>query len=72
VFPILLNDLIFGKVGFAWGVRASAFLVLGLQMIGVALMQGPTQQQLVGDHNSGSSSLRLVLRDVPYLLLSVG
>ena len=33
VFPIMLNNLIHGRVGFAWGVRAAAFMTLGLLII---------------------------------------
>lgn len=38
IFPIMLNRLFQGSVGFAWGVRASAFLVLGLLVVGNLLM----------------------------------
>ncbi|PCH43672.1 MFS general substrate transporter [Wolfiporia cocos MD-104 SS10] len=33
VYPIMLNQLINGSVGFAWGVRAAAFLTLGLLVV---------------------------------------
>lgn len=37
-FPIMLNQLINGPVGFAWGVRAASFLCLGLLAIANLLM----------------------------------
>jgi hypothetical protein len=39
VFPIMLNKLFDNpSVGFAWGVRASTFMVLGLLVVGNLLM----------------------------------
>lgn len=37
--PIMLNNLFHGKAGFAKGVRASAGLILGLQVVALALVR---------------------------------
>ena len=38
IYPILLNQLINSSVGFAWAVRASAFLTLGLLFVANLIM----------------------------------
>ncbi|KAH9918100.1 major facilitator superfamily domain-containing protein [Fomitopsis serialis] len=38
IYPIMLNKLVNGSAGFAWGVRATAFLTLGLLAIANAVM----------------------------------
>ncbi|EPS94439.1 hypothetical protein FOMPIDRAFT_1134395 [Fomitopsis schrenkii] len=38
IYPILLNQLIISSVGFAWAVRASAFLTLGLLVVANLIM----------------------------------
>jgi MFS family permease len=38
IHPIMLNQLIYGRVGFAWGVRISAFFNLALLVIANFLM----------------------------------
>jgi hypothetical protein len=71
VFPIMLNEMIYGKVGFAWGVRATGFLCLVFLAIANILMRGPTREQLK-DVQSAHTSLKGVVTDLPYLLVSFG
>lgn len=39
VYPIMLNHLFNGSVGFAWGVRAMAFLNMGLLSVANCVMR---------------------------------
>ncbi|KAJ8690333.1 hypothetical protein PTI98_011764 [Pleurotus ostreatus] len=68
-FPIMLNQLFkSSKVGFEWGVRASAFLVLGILVIANLLISdNPSAKD-----DSEKPSLKNILTDVPYLLASFG
>lgn len=69
IFPIMLNQLFKNlEVGFEWGVRASAFLVLGILVIANLLM---SDNPSVKD-DSEKPSLKTILTDVPYLLASFG
>lgn len=68
-FPIMLNQLFkSSEVGFEWGVRASAFLVLGILVIANLLISdNPSAKD-----DSEKPSLKNILTDVPYLLASFG
>jgi len=71
VYPILLNQLIHRSVGFGWGVRASAFLTLGLLAIANMIMT---------THPTGAGQARpdvrvqikTILSDVAYLWMCLG
>ncbi|KAF8520548.1 MFS general substrate transporter [Gautieria morchelliformis] len=71
VYPIMLNHLFNGPVGFAWGVRASAFLNLGLLIMANLLMS----PRLPPDHNQlekPKPKVQQILRDVPFILAVIG
>ncbi|KAF5363132.1 hypothetical protein D9758_008355 [Tetrapyrgos nigripes] len=64
-FPIMLNQLFkHPSVGFEWGVRASAFLVLGLLVIANLLMSD-NQPDL---SNRPKPDMAFMMRDIPYWL----
>lgn len=70
IFPIMLNNLFENpKVGFAWGVRASAFVCLGLLIPANLLMTTarPTKVQKLPP-----PKLSVLLTDAPYILGVVG
>ncbi|KAF8646033.1 hypothetical protein AX16_007458 [Volvariella volvacea WC 439] len=73
VFPIMLNKLIFGKQGFAIGVRASAGVVTGLMIIANLVMRKRPESPSGGKRtDSGSDStektkIPTLLRDIPYM-----
>ncbi|KAK7458869.1 hypothetical protein VKT23_009879 [Stygiomarasmius scandens] len=66
-FPIMLNQL-FEKpsVGFGWGVRASAFVVLGLLVLANLLMSD--RRALESEKPKAVPDIRGIMTDVPYLL----
>ncbi|THU92260.1 MFS general substrate transporter [Dendrothele bispora CBS 962.96] len=66
-FPIMLNQL-FQKpsVGFGWGVRASAFVVLGLLVLANLLMSD--KRDLKSEKPKAIPDIRGIMTDVPYLL----
>ncbi|KAJ7201076.1 MFS general substrate transporter [Mycena pura] len=70
VFPIVLNHLINGPVGFAWGIRTVAFITATLLVIGNLLTKPrlPTKKERSPEDNA---VWRLILKDFPYWL-SVG
>ncbi|KAJ7130312.1 MFS general substrate transporter [Mycena epipterygia] len=71
VFPIILNHLINGPVGFAWGIsRTVAFITAILLVIGNLLTKPrlPTKKERAPEDNA---VLKLILKDFPYWL-SVG
>ncbi|KAJ6613633.1 MFS general substrate transporter [Mycena sp. CBHHK59/15] len=71
VFPIILNHLINGPVGFAWGIRAVAFITAVLLVIGNILTKPrlPTKKQRAPEDNA---VLKLILKDFPYWLSVLG
>ncbi|KAF7319578.1 MFS general substrate transporter [Mycena chlorophos] len=71
VFPIVLNNLINGPVGFAWGIRAVAFITGGLLVIGNILTKPrlPTKKQRAPEDNM---VMKLILTDFPYWLSVAG
>ncbi|OBZ66964.1 Riboflavin transporter MCH5 [Grifola frondosa] len=73
VYPIMLNKLINGRVGFAWGVRASAFLTLGLLVIAnLSMTTRSTHIKGAAAAAGPKKSLKQVLNDGPYWLTNVG
>ncbi|KAI0057037.1 MFS general substrate transporter [Artomyces pyxidatus] len=69
VFPIMLNQLFSSSVGFAWGVRASAFMVLGCLVAANFLM---TPRAAVTSGKGPKPNIKSLLLDIPYLLAIVG
>ncbi|KAJ7672542.1 MFS general substrate transporter [Mycena polygramma] len=67
VFPIVLNHLINGPVGFAWGIRIVAFITAILLVIGNLLTRPrlPTKKERAPEDNA---VLKLILKDFPYWL----
>ena len=65
IFPIMLNQLFKGSAGFAWGVRASAFVVLGLLVLTNLLM---TTNPAVHTQGKPKPDLRGILTDAPYMI----
>ncbi|KAF9228324.1 MFS general substrate transporter [Gyrodon lividus] len=64
-FPIMLNQLFNGSAGFQWGVRASAFVVLGLLVVANLLMN---DNLAVQKRAQPKAPMRTIMSDVPYLL----
>ncbi|KAJ7721053.1 MFS general substrate transporter [Mycena metata] len=67
IFPIILNHLINGPIGFAWGIRTVAFITAILLVIGNLLTKPrlPTKKQRAPEDNA---VLKLILKDFPYWL----
>ncbi|KAI0827057.1 major facilitator superfamily domain-containing protein [Trametes gibbosa] len=73
VYPIMLNKLFINGVGFAWGVRAAAFLTLGLLVIANFAMS--TRTKSVAKPKGGSDEKPVfgaILHDYPYWIASAG
>ncbi|KAF4568235.1 hypothetical protein EYR36_010244 [Pleurotus pulmonarius] len=68
IFPIMLNQLFKSSVGFEWGVRASAFLVLGLLVIANLLINDNPSVKEDGE----KPVLKNILTDIPFMLSSFG
>lgn len=65
----MLNRLLHGPGGFAWGVRASAFLTLGLLVAANLLM---TTRLPATRKGSPGLNLKGMVKDVPYMVAVVG
>ncbi|KZT05783.1 MFS general substrate transporter [Laetiporus sulphureus 93-53] len=70
VYPIMLNQLIHGSAGFAWGVRASAFMTLGLLAIANCLMTTRLPERKDGLASMGM--LKAIFADLAYTALQIG
>ncbi|KAF8990290.1 major facilitator superfamily domain-containing protein [Cyathus striatus] len=68
-FPIMLNQFFKGSVGFAWGIRASAFLSLGFLCIAIVLMK-PNPDVLLME--KPKPDVKGILTDLPYMLANFG
>jgi hypothetical protein len=66
----MLNHLFHGSVGFAWGVRAQAFLILGLLAAANLLMSQPAQREARPD--IPKARLLAMFKDGPYMLMILG
>ncbi|KAJ7069913.1 MFS general substrate transporter [Mycena amicta] len=71
VFPVVLNHLINGPVGFAWGIRIVAFITGTLLVIGNLLTKPrlPTKKERAPEDNMIT---KLILSDFPYWLSVCG
>lgn len=65
----MLNRLINGKAGFAWGVRASAFLILGMLVVANLLM---SSHPAVTSRQRPPHNIRALFTDVPYMFIIAG
>lgn len=62
----MLNQLFKSHVGFAWGVRASAFVALGLLVIANLLMRdNPAVLRIAKE----KPDMKGILRDTPFMIL---
>ncbi|TFY78804.1 hypothetical protein EWM64_g5208 [Hericium alpestre] len=68
-FPIMLDQLFHGETGYAWGVRASAFIVLALLALANVLM---TTDPAMSAYQKPKPDIKGFLRDGPYILLILG
>ncbi|KAJ8508693.1 hypothetical protein ONZ45_g9059 [Pleurotus djamor] len=70
IFPIMLNRLFHGPAGFAQGVRASAYLCLGLLVVSNLLMKdNPTLKRKRNVQHPTDSG---ILADLPFWIFTVG
>lgn len=70
-FPIMLNQLLQNGVSYAWSVRASAFLALGMLLAANMLMTSyprppPTKSQ------QQPAGMKELLTDAPYMFVAIG
>ena len=72
IWPIFLNQLLLKNVGFAWTVRASAFIVLGFLCLANILVRPRSSLARTRLSSAPRVSLLLLLRDLPYMLLMLG
>ncbi|KAG6831552.1 hypothetical protein H0H92_009471 [Tricholoma furcatifolium] len=70
VYPVLLNNVFARASGFGMGVRAVAFMDLGLLIIANSIMRAGLPPKRRG--NEGGSILKEVITDGPYLLFVLG
>lgn len=71
VWPIMLNHLLNGSAGFAWGVRISGFVALFLLSYSFLVMRTRPQKQGV-DPSTALVSYSTLLTDAPYLIAVAG
>lgn len=64
----MLNQLFKSSVGFEWGVRTSAFVVLGLLVIANLLISDNPSVKEDGE----KPILKNILTDIPFMLSSFG
>ncbi|EKM50355.1 uncharacterized protein PHACADRAFT_178098 [Phanerochaete carnosa HHB-10118-sp] len=71
VFPIMINRLLHSSIGFAWGTRASAFLITGLLAIANCLMSTrfPNAKTRA---NRPKLNLKEKLTDAPFMITVAG
>lgn len=68
VLPIMHNELFSGSAGFAWGVRAAAFMILGLLLLAKAIMT----TRLPPKTGNIQADIRKVLQHVPFVIAVLG
>ena len=67
----MLNALFHGSVGFNSGVKVSAGMIAGLLIISLLLMK-PRYLQDTKKAVSILNSFRIFLRDLPYVIMTLG
>ncbi|KAI0048636.1 MFS general substrate transporter [Auriscalpium vulgare] len=68
-FPIMLTQLLHNGVSFAWSVRASALVVLGMLLVANACMWQSYPRASLGDKRT---SIRELVTDTPYMAAVIG
>ncbi|KAF8192999.1 major facilitator superfamily domain-containing protein [Pholiota molesta] len=71
VYPILLNNVFSRASGFPWGVRAVAFMDLGLLIIANSIMRTRLPPKSARGRD-GEATIRSVLTDIPFIIYAVG
>ncbi|KAF8490873.1 MFS general substrate transporter [Gautieria morchelliformis] len=71
VYPVMLNHLFHGPVGFAWGVRASAFLTGGI-LVAANLLMSSRLPSKMEQRRTPKPNIREIVTDMPYLLYCIG
>jgi hypothetical protein len=66
VYPIMLNHLFNSSVGFANGVRASAYLTTGLLVVANCLMSAKPKGDMTG---RPKAKLGDIITDKPFILV---
>ncbi|KAF8512199.1 MFS general substrate transporter [Gautieria morchelliformis] len=68
VYPLMLNKLFYGRAGFAWGVRAAAFVMTGLLLAANLIMKTrlPTQK------TRPKPNIGKIMTDIPYWICVFG
>ncbi|GBE86407.1 major facilitator superfamily domain-containing protein [Sparassis latifolia] len=71
VYPIMINQLFQTSAGFAWTVRYTAFMTLGLLVIANCIMttRMPSAKEL---QNRRSPDIMSILTDTPYMIAALG
>jgi len=72
ILPIMLNKLFDNGTGFQWGVRATAFLMLGLLVIANCIMTTRFPRTTQSSGLAPKSSFVSILKDVPYMVETAG
>ena len=72
VHPIMLNQLIHGRVGFAWGVRVSAFFNLALLAIANMMMRTRLPPQKATSFAQRAAYWRAFFKDKTYIAACIG
>ncbi|KAI0043001.1 hypothetical protein FA95DRAFT_503188 [Auriscalpium vulgare] len=68
-FPIMLTQLLHNGVSFAWSVRASALVVLGMLLVANACMRQSYPRASSGEKRT---SMRELATDTPYIFAVIG
>jgi hypothetical protein len=69
MYPIMLNNIFHSSVEFAWGVRASAFLTLGILAGTNYLISAKPQGDVAGWPKAKAHN---IIKDTPFMLVVVG
>ena len=77
VYPIMLNQLFHNGVGFSWGVRAAAFMTLGLLSIANLILRtrlpdARQRRKAAAEKAVPTAHMRDILTDVPFLWMNAG
>lgn len=69
MYPIMLNNLFHGSAGFAWGVRASGFLTLGVLAAANYLMSANIPED---ESKPPQAKICDIIRDIPFMITVCG
>jgi hypothetical protein len=68
----MLNRFFFGPLGFAWGVRASALLCLGLLILGNGMMSTNPAVMTARKAEKIGLDMKGILLDLPFMITCFG